>query len=94
LRPQVIFSPVVAALAAGLGRLDALAVDDAGRRQRSLPLLRPGLTRFAQPDSLVPDWANPQDLNRYSYGRNNPLRYTDPTGRTAYDPADYDCTPG
>ncbi|NJO84978.1 MAG: hypothetical protein HC828_20975, partial [Blastochloris sp.] len=24
--------------------------------------------------------ANPQDLNRYSYGLNNPLRYTDPSG--------------
>jgi hypothetical protein len=28
----------------------------------------------------VPDPANPQDLNRYSYVRNNPLKYTDPSG--------------
>jgi RHS repeat-associated protein len=27
--------------------------------------------------------ANPQDLNRYAYGLNNPLRYTDPTGHCA-----------
>ncbi|MDW8215021.1 MAG: hypothetical protein RMJ55_15815, partial [Roseiflexaceae bacterium] len=24
--------------------------------------------------------ATPQELNRYAYARNNPLRYTDPTG--------------
>ena len=28
----------------------------------------------------MPGYANPQNLNRYSYVRNNPLRYTDPTG--------------
>ncbi len=28
----------------------------------------------------MPDCANPQSLNRYSYVVNNPLRYTDPTG--------------
>jgi len=40
----------------------------------------PAIGRFIQPDSIVPDSANPQDLNRYSYVRNNPLKYTDPTG--------------
>ena len=39
------------------------------------------LGRFISADSLVPNPHNPQDLNRYSYVRNNPLRYTDPTGR-------------
>jgi len=38
------------------------------------------LNRFIQPDSIVPNLYNPQDLNRYSYTRNNPVRYTDPTG--------------
>ncbi len=37
--------------------------------------------RFAQPDSIVPNPYNPQSLNRYSYVLNNPVRYTDPTGR-------------
>jgi hypothetical protein len=33
-----------------------------------------------QADTIVPNPANPQDLNRYTYVRNNPLRYVDPTG--------------
>jgi hypothetical protein len=36
--------------------------------------------RFTQPDSIIPNIYNPQYLNRYSYVRNNPVRYTDPTG--------------
>jgi len=40
----------------------------------------PTLGRFVQPDTLVPEPENPQDLNRYTYVRNNPLKYTDPTG--------------
>jgi len=40
----------------------------------------PQLGRFIQPDPLVPNPGNPQDLNRFTYARNNPLKYTDPTG--------------
>jgi hypothetical protein len=36
--------------------------------------------RFAQPDTLIPNVYDPQYLNRYSYVRNNPVRYTDPDG--------------
>ncbi|RLC83572.1 MAG: hypothetical protein DRI79_13785, partial [Chloroflexi bacterium] len=47
----------------------------------------PALGRFISADTIVPDPGNPQDLNRYAYVRNNPLRYTDPSGhRLAYDP--------
>ena len=38
------------------------------------------LGRFISADTLVPDAANPQALNRYAYTLNNPLKYTDPTG--------------
>lgn len=40
----------------------------------------PKLGRFLSADSIVPNLFNPQDLNHFSYVRNNPLRYTDPTG--------------
>ena len=40
----------------------------------------PHLQRFVQPDTMLPDVYDPQQLNRYSYARNNPLTYNDPTG--------------
>jgi RHS repeat-associated protein len=43
-------------------------------------LYDPIIGRFISPDSIVPDPADPQSLNRYAYCRNNPLIYTDPTG--------------
>jgi RHS repeat-associated protein len=50
----------------------------------------PRLGRFLSPDTIVPNPANPQDLNRFSYVRNNPLRYTDPGGHMCSDPDDPD----
>jgi len=41
------------------------------------------LGRWISADTLVPNPANPQDFNRYTYVSNNPLRYTDPTGHCA-----------
>jgi RHS repeat-associated protein len=43
------------------------------------------LGRFVQADTIVPEPGNPQDLNRYSYVRNNPLRYIDPTGHWLFE---------
>ena len=40
----------------------------------------PTIGRFISGDSLVSKPFNPQDLNRYSYCLNNPMKYTDPTG--------------
>ena len=43
----------------------------------------PKLGRFLSADSLVPNPFNPQDYSRYSYVRNNPVKYTDPSGHRA-----------
>jgi RHS repeat-associated protein len=42
-----------------------------------------GQGRFTSPDEpfIDQDPSNPQSWNLYSYGRNNPLRYNDPSGR-------------
>jgi len=40
----------------------------------------PYLNRMLSPDSIVPDPYNPLDWDRYSYARNNPIKYTDPSG--------------
>ncbi len=42
--------------------------------------LDPQLGQFTQPDTIVPEPGNPQALNRYSYGGNNPVKYRDPSG--------------
>ncbi|MCB9430929.1 MAG: RHS repeat-associated core domain-containing protein [Ardenticatenaceae bacterium] len=43
----------------------------------------PNTNRMLTPDTIVPDPANPQSFNRYSYVNNNPLNYADPTGHDA-----------
>jgi len=48
----------------------------------------PYLNHFTQPDSIVPDPYNSQDWDRYSYARNNPIRYTDPSGHAAISDSD------
>ena|GEM_PF-4633986 len=57
----------------------------------------PKIGRFLSPDTIVPSYANPQSLNRYSYVTNNPLIYIDPTGhaecRTEEDCEDMGTTP-
>ena len=40
----------------------------------------PSLGRFGQADTIIPDPGNPIGWDRYSYVRNNPVNYTDPSG--------------
>ena len=40
----------------------------------------PYINRFLSADTIVPDPTDPQSYNRYSYVRNNPINFTDPTG--------------
>src|SRR5262249_16482481 len=53
----------------------------------------PYLNHCTQPERILPDPYNPQDWDRYSYGRNNPLRYTDPSGHQSCAGANWDDGP-
>ncbi|MFC1699973.1 RHS repeat-associated core domain-containing protein, partial [Candidatus Omnitrophota bacterium] len=45
----------------------------------------PEIGRFITADPTIQHPNDPQDFNRYAYCRNNPLRYTDPTGYGFWD---------
>jgi RHS repeat-associated protein len=58
-----------------------------GQRQESTGLYYygaryydPVIGRFISADTIIPNFANPQSLNRYSYCLNNPVKYTDSSG--------------
>jgi hypothetical protein len=44
------------------------------------------------PDSIVPNPANPQSLNRFGYVLNNPINFTDPTGHWGECANDPNCS--
>ncbi|NTV15099.1 MAG: hypothetical protein HGA96_14410 [Desulfobulbaceae bacterium] len=48
-------------------------------------LYDPAAGSFISADSIIPDYTNPQSLNRFSYVLNNPLVYTDPSGHEIRD---------
>jgi len=45
----------------------------------------PTIGRFISADTIVPYPSDPQSFNRYSYCRNNPLKYVDPSGNLDSD---------
>jgi len=47
------------------------------------------LGRFSSPDPLAGSIRNPQSLNRFAYGGNDPLNLVDPTGLSTCNPDDY-----
>ena len=51
----------------------------------------PTIGRFVSPDTIIPDPGNGQDFNRYTYVRNNPIRYNDPTGHCGQSSNNYNC---
>src|SRR5262249_41376042 len=54
----------------------------------------PGLGRFLSVDPIIDVQnaaKNPQAWNRYVYVRNNPVRFTDPTGRYTCDGSEWQC---
>jgi len=55
-------------------------LDDSGLYYYNARYYDSSIGRFISADSIVPDAADPQNLNRYSYVLNNPLKYTDPSG--------------
>jgi hypothetical protein len=51
------------------------------------------LGRFLSADTIVPQPENPQSMSRYTYGLNNPVKYTDPTGHYIFEEAPGDRLP-
>ena len=49
----------------------------------------PALGRWTSLDTVVPSPGNPLDWDRYSYTRNNPIKYLDPGGHTPIEGDDY-----
>jgi len=68
--------------------------DELGFYNFKARLYDPVLGRFISPDPIVPDPTDPQSFNRYSYVKNNPLRYIDPTGNGPGDPGEGGPEPG
>ncbi len=67
----------------GQREMAGLGIYDYGARFYS-----PKLGRFLSADTITLEYFNPQNLNRFSYATNNPLRYIDPSGHRPCDDFD------
>lgn len=54
----------------------------------------PYLNQFISPDPIIPDYLDPQSLNKYAYSRNNPINRTDPSGLKSSNTSLCDNSPG
>ncbi len=54
--------------------------DEVGLVNMNARIYDPIIGRFLSPDALIPSPTDLQSYNRYSYVRNNPLSFTDPSG--------------
>ena len=63
--------------------------DEIGLINMNARIYDPVIGRFLSPDALIPSPTDLQSYNRYSYVRNNPLSFTDPTGFAREDQIDY-----
>ncbi len=60
-------------------------LDDTGLYYYNARYYDAEIGRFISADTIVPHWTDPQSLNRYSYCRNNPMIYIDPSGHAWYN---------
>jgi RHS repeat-associated protein len=77
------------------GTFTATSINFTGQRLDGTGLLYyharmydPLLGRFVSADTIVPNLKQPQQLNRYTYVANNPLKNTDPTGHCSKSSVD------
>ncbi len=64
--------------------------DETGLLNMEARYQSPDIGRMISADDIVPNVFNPQSLNRYSYGLNNPVMYNDPTGHDDEKPGGAD----
>jgi RHS repeat-associated protein len=74
------FGVEVGAAQAGLGYTGEWWDAGVGLQYLRARWYEPYLNQFISPDTIVPDFRNPQSINRYAYVLGNPINYRDPSG--------------
>lgn len=62
-------------------------IESTGYINMNARLYDPTIGRFLSADTIIPAVYDTQAYNRYSYVRNNPMKYTDPSGRSWFSSA-------